>query len=387
MTARPLVLALFSVAACGRTPGTAATSQALAEVTSCRECHEQIVESYVQTAHFNTSAEPSATTIRGPFAEGRNVLQTRNEDISFTMEQKRDGFYQTARDSRQNQSRSERFGVVIGSGRKGQSYLYWTQGVLVQLPVSWLAGVDQWINSPGYPDGRVDFERVVPPRCLECHSTSFRLETNESGARWAKDYQLGISCSKCHGDGRQHVEYHTTHRGDSTAQSVFNPASVPRDQQLDHCAVCHGGALRIRQPPFSYQPGEDFDDFFDRPSPTDSATPDVHGNQVALLRRSRCFTASPAMTCSTCHDVHRPERDLVAMANKCLACHEAAAHPDAGQLGDRLMTRCIDCHMPNRPSDGLRLTTPSAQAAIFYRSHAIGIYSESETSVPGSGTR
>jgi hypothetical protein len=179
MTPRPLLLALVAVAACSRPAGTA-TDRAFAEVTSCRECHEQIVASYIQTAHFNTSTEASAGTIKGPFADGRNVLQTGAEGISFTMEQRKDGFYQTAVDAKQNLSRSERFGVVIGSGRKGQSYLYWSQGVLLQLPVSWLSGVDQWINSPGYADGIVDFERIVPPRCLECHSTAFRIETVDS---------------------------------------------------------------------------------------------------------------------------------------------------------------------------------------------------------------
>lgn len=386
MTARPLLFTLLALAACSRPAGTA-TDRTTAEVTSCRECHEQIVASYVQTAHFNTSAEASAGTIKGPFVEGRDVLQTRSEEISFTMEQRQDGFYQTAVDAKQNLSRSERFGVVIGSGRKGQSYLYWSQGVLLQLPVSWLSGVDQWINSPGYADGIVDFERVVPPRCLECHSTAFRIETVDSGARYAQDYQLGLSCRKCHGDGRQHVEYHQAHREDSTGQSIYNPVHATRDQQLDNCAVCHGGALRVRQPPFSYQPGDLFRDFFERPPLLDSLIPDVHGNQVALLQQSKCFAASPAMTCSTCHDVHRTERDLRAMAGKCLSCHDASTHPDPRRLGDRLVENCIDCHMPNRPSNALKLTTPSAQAAISYRNHAIGIYPQAVADVLGGGSR
>ena len=386
MTARPLLLALATLAACGRSASSVASRDS-AELTSCRECHEQIVANYVQTAHFNTSSEASAATIKGPFVEGRNVLQTRSEGVSFTMEHRKDGFYQTASDTKQNLSRSERFGVVIGSGRKGQSYLYWSHGVLLQLPVSWLSGVDQWINSPGYPDGMVDFERVVPPRCLECHSTAFRIETVDSGARYAQDYQLGISCRKCHGDARQHIEYHKAHPGETAGQSIFNPAHATRDQQLDNCAICHGGALRLKQPPFAYQPGGNFTDYFERPPLLDSLLPDVHGNQIALLQASKCFAASPAMSCSTCHDVHRPERDLVAMANKCLTCHDAAAHPDARRIGNRLISRCIDCHMPNRPSSALKLTTPTAQAAISYRNHTIGVYPQAFADVLGDGSR
>ena len=47
---------------------------------------------------------------------------------------------------------------------------------------------------------------------------------------------------------------------------------------------------------------------------------DVHANQMALLSRSRCFTSSQ-MTCTTCHDVHRPQRDVVELSGRCLTCH------------------------------------------------------------------
>ncbi len=366
-------LAVAAAAACTR-PGPDATQRALAESASCRSCHEAIVTSYLETAHFNTSAEAGATTIRGSFTPGRNTLRTRAPGVYYTMEQRGETFYQTARDSGQGLERSEPFGIVVGSGRKGQSYLYWSKGVLLQLPVSWLSGVDQWINSPGYADGLVDFERVIPPRCLECHSTSFRLEEIKGGARYAQDYTLGLSCRKCHGPGEEHVAWHTANPGAGEGRSIYSPAGSPRDQQLDNCGVCHGGALKLKQAPFSWQPGSAFSDHFERVNVMDSVIPDVHGNQVALLEGTPCFRASPGMTCSTCHDVHRPERDLTVMAGKCLACHQADRHPQAAALGDRLMAECIDCHMPNRPSQALKLTGDSPQSAIMYRSHAIGIY-------------
>lgn len=367
-----LAIPLAGAACRSEPPGSG--ERALAEAASCRPCHEAIVAGYLQTAHFNTSAEASAQSVRGSFAEGRNVLRTRRANISFLMEQREDGLYQTARDHARNLARSERFGIVVGSGRKGQSYLYWSNGILLEMPVSWLSGVDQWINSPGYPDGLVDFDRIIPTRCLECHSTRFRIDTVEGHPRYADDFELGMSCSKCHGPGGEHVAWHSANPDAPRGQSIYNPAGAPRDQQLDNCGVCHGGALKLRRPPFSYRPDSAFADYFERLPEPDSIVPDVHGNQVALLRRTPCFQASPAMTCSSCHDVHRPERDLAAMAGRCLACHQADRHPEAAALGDRLMAECIDCHMPNQPSQGLQLTTPSAQSAIMYRSHAIGIY-------------
>jgi len=49
-------------------------------------------------------------------------------------------------------SHAERIALVIGSGGKGQTYLYWNGDQLFQLPVSYWVDLG-WINSPGYRDG------------------------------------------------------------------------------------------------------------------------------------------------------------------------------------------------------------------------------------------
>ena len=61
--------------------------------------------------------------------------------------------------------------VVIGSGVRGQSYLYWHGDLLYELPVSYWSDGSRWINSPGYKNGTMNFSRAVIPRCLECHAT------------------------------------------------------------------------------------------------------------------------------------------------------------------------------------------------------------------------
>jgi len=82
------------------------------------------------------------------------------------------------------------------------------------------------------------------------------------------------------------------------------------------------------------------------------------------------------MTCSTCHDVHQPQRDVAALAQKCLGCHETSKHPLAGKIGRRMMTDCVDCHMPNRETRLIRISTPTKQVSPYLRSHLIGIYPE-----------
>src|SRR5450631_2085737 len=133
------------------------------EIASCRTCHEKIVDSFMETAHFRTSSLPYSHAIKGSFSEGQNVLRTRSEGTYFRMERRvsqgEDAFYQTAYQSTKAgvTSRTEQIDLVIGSGRKGQSYLYWKNGLLFQLPVSFLVERGGWANSPGYVDGEVNF--------------------------------------------------------------------------------------------------------------------------------------------------------------------------------------------------------------------------------------
>ena len=344
--------------------------------SACRACHQKVFATFVQTAHFRTSAEATARTVKARFYEGHNLLRTGTEGVYFVMEQRDGAFYQTGVDSGAGTRRTERIDLVVGSGRRGQSYLYWRGGLLFELPVSYLTGIEEWINSPGYPDGQIDFGRLVVARCLECHSTSFTVLVDRGAVRYSRNYVLGISCEKCHGDGRQHIKYHSSHSGETRGRYILDPARFPRARKLDNCALCHSGPREPLRPEFSYRPGESLDDFFLPPSDANRPVPDVHGNQVGLLQSSKCFRSSTTMSCSTCHDVHRTERDPAQLARKCLGCHQVSQHKMAARIGARMITRCIDCHMPNERSRAIQINTATTQFSLNYRNHAIGIYPE-----------
>jgi hypothetical protein len=341
---------------------------------TCRSCHRAIVDSFVATAHRRTSTEAGAQTTLGDFSTGRNLLHTHTPGIGFTMERRPDGFYQTGWDSTTRGARTERIDLVIGSGRRGQSYLYWRTGLLFELPVSYLTGVRRWINSPGYVDGQIDFNRLIEPRCLECHATAFTMAADRRVRRYSETYVLGVQCQKCHGDARKHIAYQAAHPEDTTARFIFNPRTATRDRQIDVCALCHSGARDEKRPAFSFHPGDSLDAFL-APEAGKNVVPDVHGNQVALLRRSKCFQSSPGMTCSTCHDVHQVQRDVAAFVPHCQQCHDVTQHPGADSIGARLTTAaCIDCHMPNRRSSVIRINTATSPSSLSFRSHQIGVY-------------
>lgn len=343
---------------------------------SCRACHQEIVETYVQTAHFETSQLADEHSIQGSFASGSNTLKTGNPNVYFRMEKRQDGFYQTAYRNEQStiRSRRERFDLVMGSGRKGQSYLYWKDGLLFQLPVSYLVASGKWTNSPGMIDGQIVFDRFISPRCLECHTTLFRAEIKGSKARYSSRFLIGLSCEKCHGAGSAHVDFHKKDLQETEGRSILNPDHFPRERKLDQCALCHSGAAKPIKPPFSYRPGEPLSEYLEIEPVREGSRPDVHANQVGLLRLSRCFTASDDMSCSTCHNVHTEQRNLSELAQKCMQCHRTQECGTATKAGVSVQGECIECHMPNEKSN--LITIDSGEEAFFesYRNHTIAVY-------------
>ncbi len=351
---------------------------------ACATCHQEKVRSYHRTAHAITSSLPSRDTIGGKFTAGENILQTVNPNLHFEMEAKDGGFFQTAlvklSDS-QILARTERFGVVIGSGRKGQTYLFWDGNQLFELPVSYWTELGRWINSPSYPDGTASFERPVHPRCLECHATDFESRGPPFNAFNQASLVLGVTCEKCHGPGQEHIRLFSAASAAAhppANPAILNPAKLPRKRQIDACALCHAGIGQSLTPPLSFAVGDELDRHLVFPAVEPGAHIDVHASQVQLLERSRCFQSSPAMTCTTCHDVHAPQRDPAAFAARCLECHQVESCRKFPALGHRIDQACVTCHMPLQETDQIMASLDGKNLSPKVRNHQIAIYPEAK---------
>ena len=346
--------------------------------TACRSCHADQFASYHQTAHYRTSMLPSHDSILGSFMPGDNILKTANPNLFFRMEEQRvdgkeDGFLQTAvaGASPHTNTRSERFAVAVGSGEKGQTYLYWDQDQLFQLPVSFWTKLG-WVNSPGYRDGNADFDRPIIPRCLECHASYFEAMPPPINKYKTAGFTLGIECEKCHGPGREHAEREKSKPPTSAASAILNPARI--------LARSPDGSLRMvscRTWPavasvIFLRAGAPLTEYIDFPHPIRTRRLDVHGNQVELLKQSRCFRSS-TMTCITCHDVHIAQHNLVDFSQKCLSCHK----PDSATFAraDHPLTKnCIDCHMPKQETNLIVFDWKGTTVRPEVRNHWIKIY-------------
>jgi hypothetical protein len=326
--------------------------------------------------------------VLGSFRAGANILMIADPartspepGLYFKMEAKDGGYYQTAvtGSGADLQTRTERMDVMTGSGVRGATYLYWDGDQLFELPVSYWTDGHQWINSPGYDNGTAKFSRPVYPGCLECHATYIKpLSQDPTTNRYEKSSLVtGISCETCHGPGADHIARQKSGSVATQGQRILNPAKFSRDRQVDLCALCHNGIQRAAiAPAFSYLPGEPLTIYF-KPIAVDNLEhPDVHGNQVGLLQRSRCYLSSAKMTCSTCHDVHASERPAAAYSEKCLTCHRWESCGVAKKMGHKIASNCIDCHMPVEPTNVIVSETADKTVRAKMRNHWIKVYPE-----------
>ena len=343
---------------------------------ACRTCHSAICDSFKTTVHYLTSGIASKEYIKGSFAKNENKF-IYNDSMKVFMEERQTGLFQVAYINGKEE-RAQRFDIVIGSGKKGQTYLYWRGNELNQLPVSYFANVHNWANSPGYPATNILFDRNIETRCMECHTTYTK---DFMGGYLPNQIIYGVGCERCHGPAAKHIEFHMENPQEKQGRFITNPASLKRQQSLDLCALCHSGVMRSMKPAFSFLPGDTLSNYFIKNSSgIDSFKLDVHANQYGLLTASKCFRISGTITCSSCHNIHVKESgNLIAYAKKCMNCHSQTNHKQ-GTLQEEsqsfMMVNCVNCHMPVGASKNLTLLvsgneTPSPE---LVRSHLIAIY-------------
>jgi predicted CXXCH cytochrome family protein len=198
--------------------------------------------------------------------------------------------------------------------------------------------------------------------CADCHSTNVRKGYDARRGSYNTRFSApSVSCEACHGPGSVHAA-----TGGKTALPIALDErngvvwardaagqphrSSPRtsDREIEMCARCHSRRGLIHEDHVHGQPvGDDY-----RVALLDDALYYADGQikdevyEYGSFLQSRMF--AEGVTCSDCHDPHRPELRATG-DNLCLKCHAEKTyftakhhfHP-AGSSG----ARCVSCHMP-----------------------------------------
>lgn len=347
---------------------------------ACLNCHANTYQMHINSTHFKTSQLANSINLPNKFNKFENRLDLAN-GIHYEMIYTDSGYYQLGFLDN-SLSDKAKFDLIVGSGTKGQTYLHWEENNLLQLPVSYLSITDEWVNSPGYSNDIIQFNRPVPINCMECHSTFIQNKLPgifTSNRYIKKPIILGIDCENCHGPSLRHAQFHIQNPSVRKPKFILQISSLSRQERLDVCARCHSGIRELKKPAFSFRPGNHLDDFSTSRNQTKTLkTLDVHGNQYGLLASSKCFIQSKNMDCSTCHNSHQSQRNQKAFfSQKCLGCHsENKISHDSFTIKTDFSKNCIDCHMPQLPSSAITFQTAASKQlkSLSVRTHLIAIY-------------
>jgi predicted CXXCH cytochrome family protein len=306
----------------------------------CKSCHADIYGSYSLTAMARASGPATQDLIPGDFrhvASGVHYQIYAENDAAWLRFERPDD--PTVRGTRRLQ-------YFIGSGHRGRTYLFATDGFFFEAPVNWYAQKKVWDTAPAFQSAR-EIPMTLPalPGCLSCHTSNARVpiagtENKYEMPLFAHD---GITCERCHGPGASHSA--------AGAGAIVNPAKLPVPKRDAICMQCHlEGNVAIEQPGrklSDFRAGEDLSNYVHYYLYVDESSQRLRAlGQSEALALSVCKKKSgEKMSCTSCHDPHampQPEQRVAYYRGKCLACHgdafAAKHHVDQSD--------CTSCHMP-----------------------------------------
>jgi hypothetical protein len=297
----------------------------------CRECHSNEYALFLHTGHARTlrlaADHPVARII-----DGQTVTDPEIPGLTWT--------YALADD----QLRAERrFGGQIeksildyafGSSRHATTFLTLTDA---NKPT----GTEHRLSYFGQP-GRLDVTpgqekqkapgtssrgRYLTPKitlqCFSCHATQ---TSAVSGRPFDADTLIpNVTCERCHGPSRKHVD--AARRGETDLTMPFGFDQWTAETQMKLCGECH-------RHPSLYAPGA-----------IDPNEPGLVRFQPVGLMQSRCYERSGgSLSCITCHDPHaHASSDTASYEAACLGCHSSSTQAVCPKSPGN---RCLECHMP-----------------------------------------
>jgi Cytochrome c554 and c-prime len=315
---------------------------------ACSECHPGEAALYARSGHRRTLWP--ATADQNPvvaWLDGKTWTDPEVPEISWSYQVK-DGQLTAWRAV---DGRSETFPLDFGfgSGTRGVTFVALRAGADpgispggIEHRLSYFADGPSLGITPGQEKlkgGRLDPRDVhsgkpmgpeLTQQCFNCHST---LTSTLPGNRLETTTLIpNVSCERCHGPGRAHVEAARSGHDGLTMPMGYDRAQPWAEVNL--CGECH------RLPRFVSSSSI---------NPDNTGIVRFQGVGVAM---SACYAKGlGSLRCTTCHDPHdRASRDHSHYEAACLSCHRSAQAQKACPISPA--ANCVGCHMPRREVRG-----------------------------------
>ena len=308
-----------------------------ADEQNCINCHAQ-AEQFHETGHANAltrATSPESITLLSRLGDCQKAL---DEGVDRHVRSGIPG----AKVSMAGSASSISLDWCFGSGRHARTWVSTmgdSQGAtdLLEFRWTWYREIDAFNVTPGQPEKHfpthlgpfgVLYDQPKARRCFACHSSYLQVD---DGRLRLEDIETGINCQRCHGLRGEHVA------SEGEVHDDFWKTASPVEA-VNRCAECH------RRP-------EEVD------AHGDADDPDLARFQPVGLLQSKCFTASQKMTCTTCHDPHRPMDVQDSLGDwQCIQCHDAS-NSSHTTCGSGESENCLQCHMPKvRSKDPIQFT-------------------------------
>jgi Cytochrome c554 and c-prime len=315
---------------------------------ACLECHPGESALQARSGHDRTLRRAEQSPIVA-WLNGRSVSDPEDPDVrwSYHVRDKRLLVERTIA----GRTGSLALDFALGSGKHGLTFVAIPGGEPeldpsgVEHRLSYLANSPRLAITPGQEGSprqqhhgdfahSIGFGRLLGPaklqQCFGCHATltsTFARNQLETATLLPN-----VSCERCHGPGRDHVDAARTGQTDLSMRMGHN--RVQPWVEVNLCGECHRLPKSISM------------------STVNPDNPGIVRFQGVGVSMSACYAKGlGGLRCTTCHDPHdRASSDHAHYEAACLSCHRAAEAQKACPISPA--ANCIGCHMPRRDIAG-----------------------------------
>jgi tetratricopeptide (TPR) repeat protein len=347
-------------------------------IHTCRLCHQQIYNSFIQTGMGQSFARATKQKSVGTF-EKHTMIYDKYQDFYYhpfwsgdTM--KIMEFRLKGKDT--VFKRVENVDYIIGSGQHTNSHIYNSNGYLYQMPMTFFSQKKQWDFPPGFENGfNTHFNRKIGLECISCHNAI--PDFVQGSENKFNNLPEGINCERCHGPGSIHIQQRSSGSQVDTSKyidySIVNPGKLSVERQFDVCQRCHlqgNAVLKKGKSFFDFRPGMVLSDYISvfLPKYEHGDEEFIMASHADRLKQSQCFIKSlqhadstslrpykNALTCVTCHNPHVSVKatNTERFNNACKNCHNSITNQVCSEdleIRNKSVDNCVSCHMPRSGS-------------------------------------